>query len=625
MRRTKFIAIIVTAVVLILACCMLAACDPSAPTTKVGNTDVVKAFNAVVPSGNIVTQTAVKASDKYNVTVITAEYAAEYVVGKDFQVEGKTDLIGKAEVAAATAALEPSALERAYAEALKLAGLTADKVTGFDFDRDSYMGKDVYKVEIEEVGAKYEYIFDATNFTLLDKEIEFENDLPSGSYIGEQVAYEFALKAAGASISNVKNKVIRSELEEGRKIYKTSFDFGAYRYDVSIDAVTGDVVKFSKNALTAQAPSFSDNITAEEAKTVALSFVFSDGEEQIFTLHKVKLDRENGQFVYEVELSAKNAEYEFEISASDGAILDVEIDNVEAHIDPLPQNRQFITREQAVAAVKEYAGGDVYILEVEIEKEGGKYFYEIEARVKGVKREYKVDALTGDILGASAPSEAVVSEEEAVQIAIKAFGLENTTINHKSVKLEHEDGGLEYTVKLYVGNIEYEAEIDAATGAVLKKEIDREDNIPPATGEPTLTKEQAIAKLKEYLGSQTGAIIGKAEPKTEYGRQFYEIEVLVGTQEFEYYVDAATGEVGKKADLVSGGKTVIGEEQALALALKAFGLEGKEAQISLRKIKLDRENFGLVYEVEFFIGNLKYEAEINAETGAIIEKETSYD
>ncbi len=626
MRRTKNIAIFVTAVILVLACCALAACDPNTPTAKVGNTDVVKAFNAVIPSGNVVTQTAVKSGEKYNVTVITTERAIEYVVGKDFKVENQTNIAGDAQDTAATTAAEQSPLERAYAEALKQSGLTADKVTGFDFDRETYMGKAAYKVEIEEVGAKYEYVFDATDFTLLDSEIEFENDLPTGSYIGEQAAYEFALKAAGVSVSNVYKNVVRSEFDNGRKLYKVSFDFGTYRYDVSIDAVTGDVVKFSKNALATQAPSFSENISAEEAGNIALSFVFPNGEAQEgYTVRKVKLDREDGQFVYEVEINAKGAEYEFEISAKDGAILDVEMDNATSKAQPLPEDRQFITREQAIAAVKQVAGGDIYVLEVEIDKEGGKYYYEIEARVNGVKREYKVDALTGKVSGTSALSAAVLTEEDAVQIAIKAFGLENTAINHKSVKLEHEDGALCYTVKLYVGNTEYEAEIDSATGAVLKKEIDREDDIPPATGAPAVTKEQAIAALKTYLGSQTNAVIGKVELETEYGRQFYEIEVHIGTQEVEYFVDATTGEVGKKADLVSGGKSVISEEQALSLALKAFALEGRENEISLRKIKLEREKGILCYEVEFYIGNLKYEAELNAETGALINKETSYD
>ncbi len=629
MRRTKHMAILFSTVVLVFACCVLAACDPNVdhPSTISGNTDVVKAFNAVVPDGNVVTQTAKRTSDKYVVTVIAEDSAVEYVVGKDFEVEKSTDLLDKAH--SATTAEELSPLETAYAKALELSGLAPQSVTGFDFDREKYMGKDVYKVEIEEIGAKYEYIFDAADFTLLDSEIEFETDLPTGSYIDEQTALSLALKAAGATAGDISTKVVRSEFEDGRKIFKASFDFRSYRYDVSVDAVSGDIVKFSKSALEADAPAFFEDITAESAKEIALAFVFKDGETRTeYTFRKVKLDREDGQFVYEVELLAKGAEYEFEISAEDGAILDVEIDSVKSQQSaPLPENRQFITREEAIAAVKKVAGEDIYILEVEIDKEGSKYFYEIEARVNGVKREYKVDALSGEILNAAAPSEAVISEEEAVSKALQIFQLASDAVDRQIVKLEFEDGVLRYIVKLYVGNIEYEAEIDATTGAVLEQDIDRDENhvAPPSTGTTTLTKEQAVAALKEYLGAQANVFVDKVEFEYENGKFVYEIEVVVDGREYDYYVDATTGAVAKNNEFVSGGTDIISEEQALDFAIKEFQLIGREKEISLRKIKLERDDFRLVYEVEFFIGNLKYEAEVDAATGAVIEKETSYD
>lgn len=618
-----------TIAVFVLACCILAACNFDGNLTLPNaNTDVVKAFNAISPAGDVLTQTATSAGDKFNVTVITADYVAEYTLDKNFKVENKQNIVGDAPSATAAEQTQ-TALERAYAEALRLSEIAPDKVTGFDFDRDTYMGKAVYKVEIEEIGTKYEFIFDAADFTLLDREIEFENDLSTGSYLSEQTAYELALSAAGAAANNVTESVVRSEFEDGRKIFKVSFNFASYRYDVSVDAVKGDIVKFSKSAIeNNQAPAVSGDITAEQAKAIALGFVFPNGEEQTaYTFRKVKLDREDGQFVYEVELLAKGAEYEFEIAANDGAILDVEIEGAKTQQSaPLPQNKQFVTREQAIAAVKKVAGNDAYVLEVEIDKEDGKYVYEIEVRLaNGVKREYKVDALTGDVLGNSAPTDVIISENEALLKALHAFDLTQQAIDRKIIKLEDEDGVLCYTVKLYAGNVEYEAEIDAATGAVLKKEIDRDEShtVPP-TGDK-LTSAQAVAKLKEYLGPQANAFIGKTEYEYENGKFVYEIEVTIDGREYDYFVDATTGEVFKNNDFVSGGTDVITEEQALDFALKAFGLDGRQNDIRIRKIKLDRDDFRLVYDVEFFLGNLKYEAEVDAATGAVIEKETSYD
>ncbi len=629
MKKAKFLTTLLVAAVFVLACCFFTACDPDRLAAPLAvNMGVVKAFKAIDPVGEVITQTAVASGEKYAVTVIATDYVAEYVLDQNFNVETQTGILGAAPAQAAMSLPQPSALEKAYAEALRLSGLDSQSVTGFDFDRERYMGESVYKVEIEEIGAKYKYIFAESDMRLLDSEIEFENDAHTGSYIDQSKAFDIALRAAGVSENVSATAAVRSVFEGGKKVHKVSFDHDGYRYDVSVDAVGGDIVKFSKSRLDgADLSSIAQTISADDAKSVAFAFVFADGEEQTdCVFRKVKLDREDGQFVYEVELLVKNAEYEFEISATDGAILDVEIDQVKpATPAPLPENRQFITRDEAIAAVKQFAGNGVYILEVEIDKENGKYIYEIEARVGGVAREYKIDALTGEILNAIAPSEVVISDEEAVQIATRAFGLENAVIDHKIVKFEHEHGALCYTVKLYVGAIEYEAEIDGATGAILSKEIDREDDLPPTMGAPTVTQEQAIAKLKEFLGDQTNVVIGEVELESEYGRQFYDIEVRVDSQEIEYFVDAFTGDVGKKADIVSGGKAVIGEEAAFALAIKEFGVESRQADIRLRKIKLDRDDGRLCYEIEFFIDDLEYELELDAETGAVLERSISYD
>lgn len=622
MKKAKYMTVLLTAAIFVLACFVFAACDRGDPVPLArAQADVVKAFNAVVPEGDVVTQTAALKNDKYAVTVITTQYVAEYVLNKQFNVEKVNNIVGATPAEASAAAEGASALERAYAEALRLSGLSEDAMTGFDFDRDAYMGKQAYKVEIEEVGAKYKYVFDAATFALLDSEIELENDARTGSYISQDKAYELALNAAGVTTDVGATAVVRSELEDGRKVYKVSFDFASYRYDVSVDAVSGDIVRFSKSATLLNAPTVAQNITEEQAKAVAVAFVYPEGApEQAPVFRKVKLDYENGKFVYEVELIAKGAEYEFEIAAEGGAILDVEIDNVDKMSAPLPQDKRFISREQAIAAVKEAAGKDAFVLEVEIEKEGGKYFYEIEVKLNGVKREYLVDALTGEIANNFDAAQTVILEEDALRIALEYFGVGAEAATQKSVKLERENGILCFSVKFRVADMEYEAEIDAMTGAVLKHEAERDDDIPPTMG-LTVSREQAIAALRQALGE--GAVIGEVELEFEGGRYYYEAEVVIGGREYDYFVDATTGAVTKRADMIDGGSVVISEEEAFQTALNAFGLNAEDVQ--LRRIRLERDGGRLCYDVEFFVGNLKYEAEIDAETGVVIEKDASYD
>lgn len=626
MKAKKIILASIVVAALIIACCCLAACNGTNDALDDAQIGVVKAFGAISPAENVLTQTAVLSNDKYIVTVITSDYVSEYVLGKDLKISSKRDVLGSS--AALAAAEGGSALERAYAEALAQSGIDEANVTGFDFDRDTYMGKPAYKVEIEEAGAKYKYVFDISDFSVLDSEIEFENDKHFGSYIDEATAMSLALSALNISESAKTNAVIRSEVEDGRRQYKLSFDFEGYRYDVTIDAANAVIVKLSKSVLAnvGETPALPQAITVDEAKQIALGFVFPNGAEgETYSFRKVKLDYEDGQqFVFEVELVAKGSEYEFEIAANGGGILDVEID-VEKSTRPstTPSDARFITRDEALSAVRTHlAGQDFYLIEIEIEKEGvgsgRRYFYEVEVRLNGAKREFRVDAVTGEVTEEGAPQgEEVVTEEQTVEIAISAFGLDAQTITQRTVKLEREDGVLCFTVKLYVGTKKYEAEINAVTGTVLKREVEGGSPAPANI----ISKEQAITNVKEVVGAN--AVVGEVELESENGRYVYEIEVIVGGIEYDYFVDAVSGAVSKNNDFVSGGVASISEEQALEIALKEFGLEG--VQVTVVKIKLEREKGRPCYDVEFFNNSLKYEIEIDATTGAVLEKDVSYD
>lgn len=78
------------------------------------------------------------------------------------------------------------------------------------------------------------------------------------------------------------------------------------------------------------------------------------------------------------------------------------------------------------------------------------------------------------------------------------------------------------------------------------------------------------------------------------------------------------------------GDVKITEDQARAIALQRAGL-ADSSDIKFKKIKLDRENGRLVYDVEFYTLNasgrrdMEYSAEIDAETGAVLEWDADRD
>ncbi len=622
-------------IVLVISLSLLTSCKPGSDSKPTYNDNVVKAFNAVAGLEDVVTQTAVASEQKYIVTVITSSAVEEYTVNSEFSVEDSTQITGKARaMTLAMSTQEQSALERAYDEALKLSGIEKSEVLGFDFDIETYMGEKVYQVELEDSVCEYSYILSAADFSLIKSKTEIKDGLvqPSeSSYINEATAKAIAFDAVGISEKDAGNLAVRSVIDSGKRIYKVKFDYKGYRYDIDMDAISGDIVKLSKSILneSVSAPEIKDIITEEEAKNVALAFVFPNGADSAnVQFRKVKLDYDDGAFVYEVEFAASGSEYEFEISASDGSILDVEIEGDDKDI---PQNDKFITREQAIEAVKKVAGDDILILDIEVEKENKgnekRYFYEVEAMVGGVETEYIVDAMTGKVTPDGLPEAnptPAITEKQALYLALECFELTDAQLTNKEIKLEKEDDGkLCYEIELYVGKTEYSVCIDATTGEAFDKETDVDDDEQEIFPDNLITKEQAIEKIKKVAGEN--AIIKDIElddkGEGENKKYFYEVEVVVDGKEYDYYVDAITGEVSLEGEIIGGDSDIIGKQEALEIALAHFDL--KEAQVT--EIKLDEDDGVLIYEVELVVGIKEYSVEIDAKTGRILESDISYD
>ena len=133
------------------------------------------------------------------------------------------------------------------------------------------------------------------------------------------------------------------------------------------------------------------------------------------------------------------------------------------------------TAKMAYSAVDPELDESPAYYEVEITSQGGEEF------------EYKIDAYTGTILeskrevedGAEQPTKPVPSGDighaKAKTIALNHAGVSQNTAYDMDVELDDEDGTFVYEVEFKSGNMEYDYEIDAATGAILKHETELDD------------------------------------------------------------------------------------------------------------------------------------------------------
>lgn len=100
-------------------------------------------------------------------------------------------------------------------------------------------------------------------------------------------------------------------------VYKAEIQSNWKEIDVYVDAVTGEAWRENDPERMKQKVT----ISAEQAKTIALGQVKG-------SIKKLKLDEDDGQYIYEVEVRTDNGqEAELEISATTGAILDMDWDD----------------------------------------------------------------------------------------------------------------------------------------------------------------------------------------------------------------------------------------------------------------------------------------------------------
>ncbi len=142
--------------------------------------------------------------------------------------------------------------------------------------------------------------------------------------------------------------------------------------------------------------------------------------------------------------------------------------------------------EKAKSIALESSDGNVTGIELSLDE--GKQHYEVEVQDKDYEYDYDIEAFTGEVLeedrenldddekqevglenGTAAAD--LISAEKASEIALKETG--GGTI--VELGLDNEDGIQQYEVEIMNGNKEFELEIDAVEGKILKSEQDDND------------------------------------------------------------------------------------------------------------------------------------------------------
>ena len=358
-------------------------------------------------------------------------------------------------------------------------------------------------------------------------------------------------------------------------------------------------------------------------------------------------------------------------------------------------DKAYIGEKKALQAALTHAGvseADIAFYSMDMDVENGVMVYEIEFYCGGYEYEYDIDAGTGEIVknkkeidddALTAPDEkyilqssdsaddvedhyfaadpsASITVDQAKEIALKHAGQTADAVYFEKAKQDYDDGVLVYEIEFIAGNTEYEYEINAKSGDIVKNKREAADNIQGGsigssgnTGSAggtsaSVTVDQAKEIALKHAGQTADAVyFEKAKQDYDDGLLVYEIEFIAGNTEYEYEIDARTGDIVKNkreaSDTLQGGSTgntgntgnagntgstgntaaSITVDQAKEIALKHAGQTADA--VYFKKAEQDYDDGVPVYEIEFIAGNTEYEYEIDAQTGAVRDYEWDND
>lgn len=236
--------------------------------------------------------------------------------------------------------------------------------------------------------------------------------------IGLDAAKAAALKHAGVSASDAEFTKAKLDYDDGTAEYDIEFTANSMKYEYEIKASDGTVLEFSAEKLVgaqtsqstqttsqgtqttsqgtqgASSEQISERISENEAKQIALAHAgFSEAQ---VTFTECKLDYDDGVAEYDIEFTVNSAEYEYEIRASDGKVLEFSKEG-----DPTAAPTGLISESRAKEIALNRAGfseAQVTFKRVKLDYDDGISKYEVEFTVNGTEYEFEINAKTGTIL-----------------------------------------------------------------------------------------------------------------------------------------------------------------------------------------------------------------------------------
>lgn len=233
-----------------------------------------------------------------------------------------------------------------------------------------------------------------------------------------------------------------------------------------------------------------------------------------------------------------------------------------------------------------------------------------------------------------------IGTQSAQNFAFADAGVDPASAQVVRTEFEFEQGQFVYEVEFIANGVEYDYWVKASDGAIVKKEMERNDSESGAGLTAQVTQEQA----RETALSDAGVLAADAtftnmELRRDDGMAVYEISFYTADTKYEYEINAETGAIYSKVKETylpatqegqqttapqplpsQPGQASISLEEAKNVALSDAGVSPADATFT--KAQQDYDDGIALYDIEFYTSTHKYEYEVNAANAGILARET---
>lgn len=290
---------------------------------------------------------------------------------------------------------------------------------------------------------------------------------------------------------------IKSENDDNEYELKYYNEAKKEKYEVEINKLTQKISSY-KSQMINDNGSNNVKLSEKDAEKVILN-KFSDS-----SVSSVKLDTDDGFKVYEIKFNTKNYYGKAEVNPENGSILEIDIKVAAQSNNSSNNNTNLLSNDKIKEFAQKYVPGGI-ITDLDLDTKNKVPVFEIEMYKDGFEYDLEINAKTGEQISIKKEKDdwgkynvswdykeydfsdsfnQNKSSDVNTNSTKKEIGIEKAkeiALNKvpgayiKKIELDTDDGRLIYEGEMYKDRMEYEFEIDAYTGEILKWETDYDD------------------------------------------------------------------------------------------------------------------------------------------------------